>query len=40
MRCPWAGSEIDRIFRASLKEQPEGEAEPAALPDFTEGQTL
>ena len=30
--------EIDHIFRASLKEQPEGEAEPAALPDFTEGQ--
>ena len=30
--------EIDRIFRASLKEQPEDEAEPAALPDFTEGQ--
>ena len=30
--------DIDRIFRASLKEQPEGEAEPAALPDFTEGQ--
>ena len=32
--------EIDRIFRISLKEQPEGEAEPAALPDFTEGQTF
>lgn len=30
--------EIDHIFRASLKEQPEDEAEPAALPDFTEGQ--
>ena len=30
--------DIDRIFRASLKEQPEDEAEPAALPDFTEGQ--
>ena len=32
--------EIDHIFRASLKEQPEDEAEPAALPDFTEGQTF
>lgn len=32
--------EIDRIFRASLKEKPEDEAEPAALPDFTEGQTF
>ena len=32
--------DIDRIFRASLKEKPEGEAEPAALPDFTEGQTF
>ena len=32
--------EIDRIFRASLKEQPEDEAEPIALPDFTEGQTI
>lgn len=32
--------EIDRIFRASLKEQPEDEAEPAALPDFIEGQTF
>ena len=32
--------EIDRIFRASLKEQPEDEAEPLALPDFTEGQTF
>ena len=32
----WKG--IDRIFCASLKEQPEDEAEPAALPDFTEGQ--
>ena len=32
--------EIDRIFRASLKEQPEDEAEPIALPDFTEGQTF
>ena len=31
---------IDRIFRASLKEKPEDEAEPAALPDFTEGQTF
>ena len=30
--------DIGRIFRASLKEQPEDEAEPAALPDFTEGQ--
>ena len=30
--------DIDRIFRASLKDQPEDEAEPAALPDFTEGQ--
>lgn len=30
--------DIDRIFRASLKEEPEDEAEPAALPDFTEGQ--
>ena len=32
--------EIDRIFRASLKEQPEDEAEFIALPDFTEGQTF
>ena len=32
--------EIDRIFRTSLKEQPEDEAEPIALPDFTEGQTV
>ena len=32
--------EIDRIFRASLKEQPEDETEPIALPDFTEGQTF
>ena len=32
--------EIDRIFRASLKEQPEDEAEPIALPNFTEGQTF
>ena len=32
--------DIDRIFRASLKEKPEDEAEPAALPDFTEGQTF
>ncbi len=32
--------EIDRIFRASLKEQPEDEVEPIALPDFTEGQTF
>ncbi len=32
--------EIDRIFRASLKEQPEDVAEPIALPDFTEGQTF
>ena len=32
--------EIDHIFHASLKEKPEDEAEPAALPDFTEGQTF
>ena len=32
--------EIDCIFRASLKEQPEDEAEPIALPNFTEGQTF
>lgn len=32
--------DIDRIFRASLKEKPEDEAEPAALPDFTKGQTF
>ena len=32
--------EIDRIFRASLKEKPEDEAEPAALPSFTKGQTF
>ena len=32
--------DIDRIFRASLKEKPEDETEPAALPDFTEGQTF
>ena len=32
--------EIDRIFRASLKEQPEDEAEPISLPNFTEGQTF
>ena len=32
--------DIDHIFRASLKEKPEDEAEPAALPDFTEGQTF
>ena len=32
--------EIDRIFRASLKEKPEDEAEPAPLPDFTEGQAF
>ena len=32
--------EIDRIFRASLKEQSEDEAEPIALPNFTEGQTF
>lgn len=32
--------DIDRIFRASLKEQPEDEAEPAALPNFTEGQSF
>ena len=32
--------DIDRVFRASLKEKPEDEAEPAALPDFTEGQTF
>lgn len=30
--------DIDRIFRASLKEQPEGEAESDPMPDFTEGQ--
>ena len=32
--------DIDRIFRASLKEKPEDEAESAALPDFTKGQTF
>ena len=32
--------EIDRIFRAFLKEKPEDEAEPNPLPDFTEGQTF
>ena len=32
--------DIDRIFRAYLKEKPEDEAEPAALPGFTEGQTF
>ena len=32
--------DIDRIFRASLKEKPEDETEPAALPDFAEGQTV
>lgn len=32
--------EIDRIFRASLKEQPEDETEPIPLPNFTEGQTF
>ena len=32
--------DIERIFRASLKEKPEDETEPAALPDFTEGQTF
>ena len=32
--------DIDCIFRASLKEKPEDEAEPAALPDFTKGQTF
>ena len=32
--------EIDHIFRASLKEQPEDEAEPITLPNFTEGQTF
>ena len=32
--------DIDRIFRASLKEKPEDEAEPIALPNFTEGQTF
>lgn len=32
--------EIDRIFRTSLKEQPEDQAEPIALPNFTEGQTF
>ena len=30
--------DIDRIFRASLKEEPEDEAESDPLPDFTEGQ--
>ena len=34
----WRG--IDRLFRATLKEQPEDEAEPPALPDFAEGQTF
>ena len=32
--------DIDHIFRASLKEQPEDEKEPITLPDFTEGQTF
>lgn len=32
--------EIDRVFRASLKEEPEDETEPAVLPDFTEGQAF
>ena len=32
--------EIDRIFRAFLKEKLEDEAEPNPLPDFTEGQTF
>ena len=32
--------EIDRIFRASLKEKPEDETELDPLPDFTEGQTF
>ena len=32
--------EIDHIFRTSLKEQPEDEAKPITLPDFTEGQTF
>ena len=32
--------EIDRIFRTSLKDKPEDEAEPAPLPDFTEGQAF
>ena len=32
--------DIDRIFRASLKEEPEDEAESDPLPDFTEGQLL
>ena len=32
--------DIDHISRASLKEKLEDEAEPAALPDFTEGQTF
>ena len=32
--------EIDRIFRASLTEQPAAAAGPIALPDFTEGQTI
>ena len=31
---------IDRIFRASLKEKPEDEAEPDPLPDFIEGKTF
>ena len=37
---PRAVSYTHLIFRASLKEEPEDEAEPAALPDFTEGQTF
>ena len=32
--------DIDRIFRASLKEKPEDEAEPDPLPDFIEGKTF
>ena len=32
--------DIDHIFRASLKEKPEDEAEPNPLPDFTEGKTF
>ena len=31
---------IDRIFRASLKEKPEDEAEPAALPDVYKRQSV
>lgn len=32
--------EIERIFRASLKEKPEGADSGGVLPDFTEGQTF